>query len=60
MADHLRSIALGADQGAVRNQLDSVARYSPLVADVSGTNLVLARQRLVLERIQMKGHLLRV
>lgn len=57
LGDHLRRVALRADQRPVRDHLDSVARHLPFMADVGGANLVLAGQRLALERIQVKGHL---
>jgi hypothetical protein len=55
--DHLRRVALGTDKRAVRDHLDSVARYLPLMADISGADFSLARQRLALEWVEVKGHL---
>ena len=55
--DYLRRVALGTDQRPVRDHLDPVARYLPLVTDVGGAYLALAGQRLALEWIQVKRHL---
>ena len=39
--DHLRRVALRADQGPVSDHLDPVARDLPLMADVGGADLAL-------------------
>jgi len=55
-SDHLRRVALRADQGPVSDNFDPVARNLPLVADVGGADLALTGQGIALERIQVKGH----
>ena len=54
--DHLRRVALRADQSAVGDHLDPVTRDTPFVANVGGAHLALARKRRVLERVEVKGH----